>query len=174
MSVHSKVFLDLCSRSRAAVCFSGMLSATHYFSDLPEIETALPEMVTVLPEIEIALLQIDSPLTQSLFAVGLEFFLGRSRFAAWRLFDFWQVGKIIKVALSAVPKPTATWDLKWRSMLCLRRTFPKKKIKVSIHTGEKIGTVGISFKPMKSMKSLSFNGIFEIGHMCHIDDHYSK
>ena len=127
VSVHSKVFLDLCSRSRAAVCFSGMLSATHYFSDLPEIETALPEMVTVLPEIEIALLQIDSPLTQSLFAVGLEFFLGRSRFAAWRLFDFWQVGKIIKVALSAVPKPTATWDLKWRSMLCLRRTFPKKK-----------------------------------------------
>ena len=35
---------------------------------------------------------------------------------------FWQVRKIIKVAL----KPRAARDLDPRSMLCLRRTFPKK------------------------------------------------
>ena len=35
------------------------------------------------------------------------------------------VGKIIKVVLSAALKPTATRDLEPRSMLCLRRTFPK-------------------------------------------------
>ena len=45
-----------------------------------------------------------------------------SRFVAGR--------KMIKVALSAALKPTAVRDLELRSMLCLRRTFPKK-IKVA-------------------------------------------
>ena len=45
--------------------------------------------------------------------------------------DVWQVGKIIKVALSARQEPTAARDLEPRLMLCLRRTFPKKKIKVA-------------------------------------------
>ena len=44
--------------------------------------------------------------------------------------DFWQDDKLIKVALSAALKPTAVRDLELRSMLCLRRTFPKK-IKVA-------------------------------------------
>ena len=43
--------------------------------------------------------------------------------------DLWQVGKIIKVALSAAIKLIATRELKPMSMLCLRRTFPEKKIK---------------------------------------------
>ena len=43
--------------------------------------------------------------------------------------DLWQVGKIKKVALSAVLKLTATRDLEPRGVLSLRRTFPKKKLK---------------------------------------------
>ena len=45
--------------------------------------------------------------------------------------DFWQDDKLIKVALSAALKPTASRDLEPRSMLYLRRTFPpppKKKV----------------------------------------------
>ena len=40
--------------------------------------------------------------------------------------DLWQVGKIIKVALSAALEPTAARVHKPRLILCLRRTFPKK------------------------------------------------
>ena len=49
------------------------------------------------------------------------------------LCNLWQVGKIIKVALSAALKQTAARDLEPRSMLYLRRTFPRKKIKVARH-----------------------------------------
>ena len=45
----------------------------------------------------------------------------RSRFVAGQ--------KNAKMALSAALKATATRDLAPKSMLCLRRTFPKKKIK---------------------------------------------
>ena len=41
----------------------------------------------------------------------------------------WQGGKIIKVALSMVLELTAARDLEPRSILCLRRTYTKKKIK---------------------------------------------
>ena len=57
-----------------------------------------------------------------------------------------------------------------------KEDISEKKIKVSRHTGKKFGTVGISFKHMKSMKSLCHLTAFlksEFGHMCHIDDHYS-
>ena len=47
--------------------------------------------------------------------------------------DLLTIGKIIKVALSAALKQTAARDLEPRSMLYLRRTFPRKKNKVARH-----------------------------------------
>ena len=92
-------------------------------------------METALPEIKIALMRIEIHLLHNLYLQqdSLDFWKGCLHFWQGSLnlqhggcLDFWQVGKIIKVALSAVPKPTSTRDLKSRSMLCLRRTFPKK------------------------------------------------
>ena len=87
-----------------------------------QIETALSQIDTILLQIETALPKNNMSENGSQFAAGLDFqwfrFLaGRSQFLAGR--------KIIKVALSAALEPTASWDLEARSMLCLKRNFPK-------------------------------------------------
>ena len=59
-----------------------------------------------------------------------------------------QVGKIIKVALSAALEATAARDLEPRSMQCLRRTSSKNKIKVARHFNKGTFRV-IEFKFLK-------------------------